>query len=273
MMAMSNKMPEQEPGEIEALLPWHAAGTLNAREARRVEEALARDPELARQYAVIREEYAETIALNESLGAPSSRAMQNLFAAIDAEPARKDTSTSVGLSARLTGFFGSLSPRTLMAGTAIGCLAIMLQAGVIGTVMMQREDGGFRPSAKEAAPSPAAPRADAARMAPAPPAPSAPSPMTRSLSSSPAASEPAAAAPAVAAAELATRLLIRFVPTARVSDITALLGAYQGTIVGNDKDGVFQIQFGRGVMTGDQLAGLIGRLENEKIVSMAVPAR
>ena len=71
------------------LLPWHAAGTLSTRDARRVEEALARDPKLAKQYAAIREEYAETIGLNESLGAPSSRAMQKLFAAIDAEPARR----------------------------------------------------------------------------------------------------------------------------------------------------------------------------------------
>src|SRR5262249_30194063 len=38
MMALSKKMLEQEPSEIEALLPWHAAGTLNARDARRVEE-------------------------------------------------------------------------------------------------------------------------------------------------------------------------------------------------------------------------------------------
>ena len=42
MMAMSKKMLD-EPGEIEMLLPWHAAGTLNTRDARRVEEALARD--------------------------------------------------------------------------------------------------------------------------------------------------------------------------------------------------------------------------------------
>ena len=89
MMATSKKMLEQEPSEIEMLLPWHAAGTLNPRDARRVEEALGRDPELAAQYAAIREEYAETIDLNESLGAPSARAMQKLFAAIDAEPARK----------------------------------------------------------------------------------------------------------------------------------------------------------------------------------------
>ena len=88
MMAMSKKILEREPGEIEMLLPWHAAGTLNSRDSRRVDEEIARDPGLARQYAVIREEYAETIHLNESLGAPSARAMQKLFAAIDAEPVR-----------------------------------------------------------------------------------------------------------------------------------------------------------------------------------------
>ena len=79
--AMSEQ-PDREPTEIEALLPFHAAGTLNLRDARRVDEALASDPELARQYAVIQDEYAETILLNESLGAPSARAMQKLFAAI-----------------------------------------------------------------------------------------------------------------------------------------------------------------------------------------------
>src|SRR6267378_6643697 len=109
MMAVSKKMLDQEPSEIEMLLPFHAAGTLNARDARRVDEALASDPELARQYAVIREEYAETIHLNESLGAPSVRAMQKLFAAIDGEPARK-RSVSLDISARIARFFTKLSP-------------------------------------------------------------------------------------------------------------------------------------------------------------------
>src|SRR5262245_22518171 len=89
MMALSKKMLEQEPSEIEMLLPWHAAGRLNARDTRRVEEALARDADLARQYAAIQTEYAETIDLNESLGAPSVRAMHKLFEAIDAEPVRQ----------------------------------------------------------------------------------------------------------------------------------------------------------------------------------------
>src|SRR5471030_1783814 len=103
MMAASKKVLDQEPSEIEMLLPWHAAGTLDARDARRVDEALARDPVLARQYAAIREEYAETIGLNESLGAPSARAMQKLFTAIDAEPARKPSALR-NFSARFFGF-------------------------------------------------------------------------------------------------------------------------------------------------------------------------
>src|SRR3977135_4562936 len=142
MMAMSKKKLDQEPSDIEMLLPWHAAGTLSARDTRRVEDALARDPSLAKQYAVIREEYAETIALNESLGAPSARAMQKLFAAIDAEPARK-ADASLYLPSRFTGFFASLSPRTLAWSASLGALALLLQAGVIGAVLMRNQTATY----------------------------------------------------------------------------------------------------------------------------------
>lgn len=267
MMAMSNKLPDQEPGEIEALLPWHAAGTLSARDARRVEDALAHDVDLARQYEVIREEYAETIALNESLGAPSVRAMQKLFAAIDAEPVRKDTSKSISFGSRLTSWFGGLSPRTLMAGTAIGCLTIMLQAGVIGSIVMQREEGGIRPLSQDAAAPKSAPTAaPSVAPAPAPAVRSAPAITTRSMQSSAPAAEAGVGGP--------MRLDVLFAPTARMSDITALLDTYQGTIVGSDKSGLFRLQFASGALTDGQRASLIRRLESEKIVSMAtVPAR
>src|SRR5438876_6546761 len=137
MMAMSKKISDQDPGAIAALLPWHAAGTLNARDTRRVDEALANDPELAKHYAAIREEYAETILLNESLGAPSSRAMQKLFAAIDDEPARKG-GPSLNIAGRIARFFASLSPRTLAAAASVAVLALLLQAGVIGAVLMSK---------------------------------------------------------------------------------------------------------------------------------------
>jgi anti-sigma-K factor RskA len=82
-MSMIDKEPERH--EIEALLPWYAAGTLSRREADLVERVLAGDRELARRYDVVRQELAETIRLNETLGAPSARAMEKLFAAIDVE--------------------------------------------------------------------------------------------------------------------------------------------------------------------------------------------
>ena len=74
---------ESERHEIEALLPWYVAGTLSRREADLVERVLARDSELARLYAVVRQELTETAQLNETLGAPSARAMEKLFAAIE----------------------------------------------------------------------------------------------------------------------------------------------------------------------------------------------
>ena len=42
-MAMNAINEEPEHQEIEALLPWHAAGTLSRRDANRVEQALAGD--------------------------------------------------------------------------------------------------------------------------------------------------------------------------------------------------------------------------------------
>jgi anti-sigma factor RsiW len=230
MMATSKKMLEQEPSEIEMLLPWHAAGTLDARDARRVDEALARDPVLARQYAAIREEYAETIDLNESLGAPSARAMQKLFTAIDAEPARKP-SQSLNISGRIVGFFASLSPRTLAWSSSLGALALLLQAGVIGSVLVKNQPTSFQTASL-----------------------SMDQPITRSLGP-----------------EAPPRALVRFAPDARVADITALLDNYQAAII-DTRGGMFRLQLGNKAMPKDQIAGLMSRLQGEKIISLAVAA-
>jgi hypothetical protein len=133
---MNTKNKEAGHDEVENLLPWHAAGTLSRRDTQRVEEALANDPELARRFEMVREELGETILLNETLGAPSGRAMEKLFAKIDAEPARKQA-MSFNLTTRVAGFFSSLSPRTLAYAGSAAVLAILLQAGIIATVMMK----------------------------------------------------------------------------------------------------------------------------------------
>jgi anti-sigma factor RsiW len=130
-----------ERSEIEELLPWHAVGTLRRHDAQRVEAALANDPELARRYELVREELAQTIHLNETLGAPSARAMQALFAKIDAEPARSPK-TSINLSNRIAKFFASLSPRTLAWSATAAALVLLLQAGVIAAIMLKENSPG-----------------------------------------------------------------------------------------------------------------------------------
>jgi len=130
----------KERDDLETLLPWHAAGTLNRRDAERVEKALASDRELLRRFNLAREELNETIHLNETLGAPSARAMEKLFAAIDAEPVRKPK-VSFDLAGRIAEFITSFSPRTLAVAGAVGALAIVLQAGVITTGLIKHEAG------------------------------------------------------------------------------------------------------------------------------------
>ena len=138
---MSTKNKEPAQGDIEELLPWHAVGTLSRRDSQRVEEALAHDPELARRYALVRDELGETIVLNETLGAPSAHAMEKLFNKIDAEPGRKPAA-SFYLGARIGEFFASLSPRTLAWSASAAALAILLQAGLIATVVIKDKNAG-----------------------------------------------------------------------------------------------------------------------------------
>jgi hypothetical protein len=133
-----NAAKENEPGDIELLLPWHAAGTLNQRDKRRVEAALANDPDLARRYELVREEFGETIHLNETLGAPSARAVDALFAKIDSEPSRAPAA-SMKLGARVREFFATLSPRTLAWSASAAVLAILLQAGLIAGIVFKEQ--------------------------------------------------------------------------------------------------------------------------------------
>jgi hypothetical protein len=130
MIASRDKAPERQ--DIEALLPWHAAGTLSRRDSERVEQALSQDAELARRFELVREEMAETILLNESLGAPSTRAAQRLFAAIDAEDAgEKRRPMAFDVGGWLAGLIEQFSPRTLAWSAAAAGLAIVLQAGLL----------------------------------------------------------------------------------------------------------------------------------------------
>jgi hypothetical protein len=119
----------------------------------------------------------------------------------------------------------------------------MVQAGVIGAVLLKDQSAAYRTASV-----------------------SENEPLTRALPA-PAAMQ---AAPAMRVAEPA-RVLVRFAPDARVSDITALLDDYQASIM-DEKGGLFRLQFGR-TMSKEEAAGVLAKLQSEKIVSLAVAAQ
>ena len=134
---MTNERDDQRtPDDLEALLPWHAVGRLGGDDARRVDEALARDPELARRYALVAEERDETIALNEALGAPSARTHDRRFERIEAaSPARSATQAAAG-GGWLDTIVAALSPRGLAFATAALAIVALVQAGALTTLLV-----------------------------------------------------------------------------------------------------------------------------------------
>jgi anti-sigma factor RsiW len=132
---MNKTNQKMSADDIEALLPWYAAGTLDAREADQVEAALSTDPELARRFDMVREEMTETILLNEALGVPSARVMENLFKAIDKErKAARAPAVGSSLGAWLADLF---TPRSFAFAAGAAAIVILLQAGVITKLVLQ----------------------------------------------------------------------------------------------------------------------------------------
>jgi anti-sigma-K factor RskA len=152
-----NAAKQSEPSEIELLLPWYAAGTLDARESQQVERALASDPELAARYEWVRAELEQETHVSEAAGEPSARDVNTLFAKIDALPAKKSRA-SIDIGARIAEFLASLSPRTLAWSAMAAALAIVLQAGFLaGIALKEKSAGGY-----ETASAPANARSDGA---------------------------------------------------------------------------------------------------------------
>jgi hypothetical protein len=74
-------------------------------------------------------------------------------------------------------------------------------------------------------------------------------------------------------AEPAPRAFVRFAPDARAAEITALLEAYQATVIDSAKGGVFRLQFGDGPMAKPDVISLMNRLQGEKIINLTLPAQ
>src|SRR6202012_1432289 len=82
----------------------------------------------------------ETILLNEALGVPSARVMENLFKVIDRE--RRAGRASAGHSSLGAWLMRLLTRRHLAFPGVAPMPVIVLQAGVIAELLQKRPDGG-----------------------------------------------------------------------------------------------------------------------------------
>ena len=212
-----------EPTEVETLLPWYAAGTLRRRDRQRVEDALNGDPALVRHAELVREELAETIWLNESLGAPSARAMDRLMAAIDEETvARKRASPRV-VGRWFGAFIASLSPRTLAIGASVAVVAIALQAFLL-VGMIAKPQGTYE---------------------------------TASVGSE--------------GEGHGTYAMVRFAREASAGEITRFLEDYRATLVEPKPGGVYRVRIAVTKLAKDELARIVSRMRQERVVESANP--
>jgi len=140
---MTEMSLEKGRGEIEDLLPWYANGRLSPADRRRVEAALIDDPELARRLELVREEMAETIAANQAIVPASSRALDRLMAAIDADPtpSRPLAAIKAGLIDRFGGFLAALAPRRLAYAAAAVIALVALQSVALTGLLGDRGAG------------------------------------------------------------------------------------------------------------------------------------
>ncbi len=139
--------------ELEELLPFYANGRISDADKQRVETALAADAELAVRLEIIRDDMAETVLLNESLGAPSHRAL-----GIEGEPrsapllARAKESVGGGFMGWLGGLLAAQPARRLAYASAAAVALIALQ-GVAITGLALRDGASFQTASAPGTPS------------------------------------------------------------------------------------------------------------------------
>ena len=230
-----NDMHRSLPAEdIEALLPWYAADALDPHEAEQVAAAVAADVGLARLLDLCREEMAETVAINEALGAPSARAARQLFAAINRErgPEHRSAAVPGGLTAWLAGL---MSPRAYALAGAAAATIMLVEAGVIAKLALQDQpvagSGTYMPASIPSAP--AAPTPGAAPESPPLP--------------------PAARADASSALQIGAFARVKFGPDASVSEMSRVLNRRSAEIVGGPHDGFYRVRISPDMVTREDL--------------------
>jgi len=134
---MSSSMnPEMGRDDIEMLLPWFVIGTLAPDEHQQVEAYLAAHPDMRKQLDLIEAERADTVVNNEAVRAPSADALSKLMGAIEGRSLarRSGLAALAGWAQGGLDWLGSRS--ALVPVAAAAAVAIVLQAGIIGSLLL-----------------------------------------------------------------------------------------------------------------------------------------
>ena len=139
---MTTRNPIQNANErraISELLPWYVTGKLAAADMARVEAALAADETLRDELEIVREDQDVALSLSDKMPMPSARVLDQLMKQVEAEPA-KFAHVAARAKASFADWLGEklalLSPRTLAYATGAAALALVIQAGIIGSTFI-----------------------------------------------------------------------------------------------------------------------------------------
>ncbi|MGI9387046.1 MAG: hypothetical protein ACR2OX_06415 [Methyloligellaceae bacterium] len=153
-MSTTNDDRRSERAEIELLLPWYVAGTLDADDRQRVADYLERDDELRAQLALIEEDRSETQIANERLGMPSAGALARLMDRItDETPAKASAGgKAVGFWRKIDAFIEDLQPSAVRWAAVAAAVMIFVQAIALGGLLKTVEGGkGYQTASGESA--------------------------------------------------------------------------------------------------------------------------
>ena len=133
---------EFDTAHIEQLLPWYVTGKLDAGERADVENALKRFPELRAQLDLIRAEMADTVKLNEAMAMPRADATERFMGLVQKDMQRSAPARPAPFKGLLEWLASQLAgpPRWAVAAAV---LAIVVQAALIGGLVVERQGSGF----------------------------------------------------------------------------------------------------------------------------------
>ncbi len=128
---------------IEQLLPWYVTGKLDASERADVENALKRFPELRAQLDLIQAEMAGTVKLNEAMAMPRADATERFMELVQKDVRRPAPAKPAPFKGLLEWLALQLAGPPRWA-VAVAVLAIVVQAALIGGLVVERQGGGFK---------------------------------------------------------------------------------------------------------------------------------